>query len=98
MSTFLRPGIELSSAAYRYTPTQRSFIWHERLILHAYVASQKITQLYSVVQGNFTGSAAVALVHCFQDTSYNRTGFTLVGTAAEPVGLRQSVKVESLAC
>ena len=52
----------------------------------------------TVAQGKFTASAAVALVNCFQDTSYNRTGFTLVGTAAEPVGLRQSAKVAALAC
>lgn len=38
-----------------------------------------------MMQASFKVSKSLALVHCFQDTYYNRTGFTLVGISAEAV-------------
>ena len=39
------------------------------------------------LQASYRYSDSVALVNCFQDTKYNRTGLTLVGTAVRPVCL-----------
>ena len=39
------------------------------------------------LQASCKYSNSVALVNCFQDTRYNRTGLTLVGTAVRPVCL-----------
>ncbi|CAK0753391.1 hypothetical protein CVIRNUC_002217 [Coccomyxa viridis] len=50
-----------------------------------YVSEGRSRELVDKIKASCKYSNSVALVNCFQDTRYNRTGLTLVGTAVRPL-------------